>query len=107
MAAPTLESGNVALDGGEGQIARWRMFGSTGVEGIEAGVEAETAWWNPHTPARSSVTARIIDRRAGLRAIFVSAEAPFDAWEVRTIGQELIPRAWLEAWLGRRERRLV
>lgn len=107
MAAPALESESVALDGAEGQIARWRMSGTTGPDGIEAGVDAETAWWSPHTPARSSVTAKILDRRAGLRAIFVSAEAPFEAWEVRIIGQELIPRSWLEAWLRKRERRLV
>lgn len=107
MAAPVMESESVALDGAEGQVARWRMFGTTGPTGVEAGVEGETAWWNPHTPARSSVTAKILDHRAGLRAIFVSAEAPFDAWELRTIGQDLIPRAWLEAWLAKRERRLV
>jgi hypothetical protein len=107
MAAPTMESETGIVDGAECQVTRWRMSGTTGPDGVEAGVEAETASWNPHTPARSSITTKILDRRTALRAIFVSAEAPFEVWELRTVGEELVPRSWLEAWLRKRERRLV
>lgn len=96
------------IDGAELPIERWQMAGAWGEKGagIEASTEAETAYWNPHTPARTSLSVRILDRRAGLRMISLSAEEPYSEWSLRELGDPMVPREWVVAWLTRNNARL-
>ncbi len=90
----------VPMDGASGTVTRWRRVGHLG-EGVEAAVEAEVSRWNPHTIARSRVSLRLLDRRGPeLRALFLSAEPPWQTWSVRELGAPTVDLAVVERLLA-------
>lgn len=101
LGPPVTATRDTPIDGAGPYVSTWKRSGQIGPAdaGVEVAVASETAWWNPHTIARSSVRVSVIDRRAGTRMLQISAEPPFQDWRVLQDGDVLVPREWIDDWL--------